>query len=285
MLVSTKTYKTEYNIIYIIRTMNEEITKKVICYDVQIVDSKNIQLLNTEIKPQITGDILDKNEFHYVIDKLIPGGTYIVTPEAKGIIFLDANIQNLTSNTFYISGYLTLFIAGPTFGSATLDIDGGYVALMSTNIVDADGKNRINIDRGGYLLMGYNQKRLLKNMEINFGKGRGTVVINCGGKADDLSSLEINHYNPNLHVIGLQNIISEVSKYAISGGRFTKKITLLDEQNRIIFRYRVKLAERAYLKSGVYDIENDGPLYVMYYKGHLQIGRHYLPHSTMATTY
>ncbi|MCQ9156418.1 Hint domain-containing protein [Acidomonas methanolica] len=248
--------------------------------NVQIVDNNTGNTIaNTTSSNVVTGSDPDA----VLADVL--GMTFVSVPGSTGDISILVNL--LAANTFYIGGDTTVSFAASAIASQTFYVYGGDLTFSSGLIASALSGSTINIGYGGSYASGANLASILSGSTINFTTGGGTLVLNAGGTLIDLSGSTITGYDPSKDTIELQNTITPVSTYNISGSSTSKTITLMGANNQQLATYTVSLGSGVTLANGNYSAQGGStatnPLKITYANGNTYIGACFLPGTLIRT--
>lgn len=249
--------------------------------DVTIKDSTGSTLYTLSGVP--TGNIITGSDSVNVLASLL-GGTYVSVPGSTGDINILLNA--LSAVNFYIGGDTTVSLGVSAISGLTLNVVGGQLSFSSGLVASALQGSTINISQGGTYVSGSNLASVLTGSTINFGAGGGTLILNGGGTLIDLSGTSITNYNPAKDTIELQNTVTAISGYTISGTGSSRTVTLFGGNNNTqIATYTVTLASGATLADGTYNAlsATNNPLKITYSNGNTYIGVCFLADSMIRT--
>lgn len=249
--------------------------------DVTIQDSSGKTLYTLSDVP--TGNIITDSSSVNVLASLL-GGTYVSVPGSTGDINILLNA--LSSVNFYIGGDTTVSLGISAVSGLTLNVVGGQLSISSGLLASALQGSTINISEGGTYVSGSNLASVLTGSTINFGAGGGTLILNGGGTLINLGGTSITNYNPAKDTIELQNTVTSISGYTVSGTGTARTITLFGGNNNTqIATYTVTLASGAKLAPGTYNAlsATNNPLKITYSKGNTYIGVCFLADSMIRT--
>ncbi|GBR70278.1 Hint domain-containing protein [Gluconobacter kanchanaburiensis] len=230
-----------------------------------------------------TGNIITGSDSVDVLASVLYS-TYVSVPGSTGDF--NIGINALSALNFYIGGDTAVSIGVSALSGLTLNVIGGQLTFSSGVLASALQGSTINISEGGTYVSGSNLASILTGSTINFGAGGGTLILNGGGTLINLSGTSITNYNPNRDTIELQDTVTAISGYTISGTGSSRTITLFGGNNNTeIATYTVTLSSDATLNTGTYNAlsSSNNPLQITYSKGNTYIGVCFLADSMIRT--
>ncbi|MBS1103820.1 Hint domain-containing protein [Gluconobacter sp. Dm-62] len=230
-----------------------------------------------------SGNIITGSSSVNVLASLL-SGTYVSVPGSTGDINILLNA--LSSVNFYIGGDTTVSLGVSAVSGLTMNVVGGQLTFSSGLLASALQGSTINISEGGTYVSGSNLASVLTGSTISFGAGGGTLILNGGGTLINLSGTSITNYNPAKDTIELQNTVTEISGYTVSGTGSSRTVTLFGGNNNTqIATYTVTLASGATLAAGTYNAlsASNNPLKITYSNGNTYIGVCFLADSMIRT--
>ncbi|WP_338332199.1 Hint domain-containing protein [Acetobacter sp. LMG 32666] len=183
------------------------------------------------------------------------GGTYIVPPGVHATFGIGPATGHVPlGSAFYIGGNALLGVALGVPAGLRVHVAGGYAMFAPTEQGATLDGMELNLAHGGVLTCGVSLPDVLCGATVRFGPGGGTLVVNAGHAAFDLSGTVIMGYNPEQTMLEVRNMARPVVTYRVSADRHCRNLVLYAQDREEVGRFTVELAHGAVLEAGEYRV-------------------------------
>ncbi|MBO1359527.1 Hint domain-containing protein [Acetobacter sacchari] len=288
MATTTTTTTTSSGVKYTVTT--NTLLGAITSWNVTITDPDGTTAYNGTLLPGAlgilqTGYVASSTDSAISIANLLVGATYIVPAGVTGSVDILANLITIFPTTIYVGGTATISTLLSALSGLVVDVDGGTATLNNGLVANALSGTTVNITNGGTFSGGTSLITALSGTTIHFGTGGGTFILNAGASLLNLSSTSITGYDPSKDTIELENTVTTVSYYTITGSSTVKTITLYGVSGTEIASYSATLASGVTLTNNTYYINGSttNPLKITYSDNNTYIGACFLPGSMIRT--